>query len=484
MIQATGHKNFAARAISWAAPARVMRAVLPALALCAANASQVAAQEVPLEVAPVPSTPVPDGFTLAAAGDIIYLRPMLATLERDAPTLLALLRNADATFGNFETSVFDINGFTGSPQAESGGTWMMAEPAIAAEVKAMGFDIVSHANNHATDWGVEGLYETLRHLDAAGLRRAGSGRSLAAARAPGYLDLPLGRVALVAATSTFPAMSRGADPLGEVPGRPGVNAIRTVRSGLVSPDNLRALRQIAGAAEDKPVTLMGTRYISRPDAGPGVTFSYEINRGDERANVIAVRQAHQNANLAIFSLHNHEPGNASETPADFAVPLAHNMIDAGADVVIGHGPHQLRGIEIYKGKPIFYSLGNFAMMNNSLDIAPADMYDQYGVAPGSATTPELLQARNARIFSDPRLYEGAIAVMRFTGGKVSEIRLHPVDLGVGATGAARGVPRAADPQVAQRILERLARLSKPFGTDIRIEKGVGVIRVAPPQGVK
>jgi poly-gamma-glutamate synthesis protein (capsule biosynthesis protein) len=175
-------------------------------------------------------------------------------------------------------------------------------------------------------------------------------------------------------------------------------------------------------------------------------------------------------------VHAHEPGNASQTPADFLEGFARQAIDQGADAVIGHGPHQVRGIEIYKGRPIFYSLGNFAMMNNSLDVAPADMFEQYGVAPGAATIPELLQARNAREYGDRKLFESVIAVSRYAGGEVVEIRLYPIDLGVNETGAARGVPKLADAAVGQVVLERLARLSAPYGTKISIEKGVGIWR--------
>ena len=96
----------------------------------------------------------------------------------------------------------------------------------------MGFDILSHANNHATDWGAEGLAETLDHLDANKLVHAGTGATMTAARAPRYLDTAHGRIGLVAAATSFTPMSRAADPQGEVPGRPGVNAIRSIRAGV------------------------------------------------------------------------------------------------------------------------------------------------------------------------------------------------------------------------------------------------------------
>lgn len=462
-----------------------MKNIAVALGVALMTATAVAAQTPEaLRVMPVPSTPMPDGFTFAAVGDLIYLRPMLATVERRSPEMLRLLRSADVTFGNFETMALDLATTKAAPQAESGGTWMLAAPAVPQDLRAMGFDLVGVANNHAADWGDEGLFETMARLDAAGLVHGGVGRNLMSARAPRYLDAGAGRVGMVSASSTFPSMARAGDAHGEVPGRPGLNPIRLERTALLPQKHYDMIAEIAATApnaqppKDGVVRLLGTAYRAgeRPDGKIGMSF--KANANDVAGNLLAVRQAKQNGNFAFFTLHNHEPSNSSETPADFAPVLARQMIDAGADAYVGHGPHILRGIEIYKGKPIFYSLGNFAMMNNSLDAVPADMYEQYGVAPGSATTPELLAARNARSFADPALYESVIAISRYVGGRVAEIRLYPIDLGVSVHGAGRGVPAMADAVVGRRILERMQRLSKPFGTDISIEKGVGVIRVA------
>ena len=463
----------------------VALAVVMALATPVAVWAQAPAE--PLKIAPVPSTAMPDGFTFAAAGDIILLRPMLETIEAKSPAMVRLLRDADVTFGNFETMELDLASFKGSPQAESGGTWMLANPGVAKDIAAMGFDVVSLANNHANDWGAEGLAETMARLDAAGLVHAGSARNLQAARSPRYHDGPKGRVGLVAASSTFPASSRAGDPLGEVPGRAGVNPLRAERTVLVSQpqwDMLAAMAKAVPHAQPPkltpggPVRLFGTSYRATPTPGDKLGYSYKLNARDVAGNLLAVRQAKQNGNFAVFSLHNHEPSNAADTPTEFAQEIARKAIDEGADAFVGHGPHILRGIEIYKGKPIFYSLGNFAMMNNSLDAQPLDQFEQYGVEPGSATTPEMLAARNARAFSDQRQFESVIAVTRYDGGQVAEIKLYPLDLGVNLQGAAKGVPALADAATGRRILEAMQRLSAPFGTKIAIEKGVGVIRPA------
>jgi len=195
-----------------------------------------------LETVPVPSTPIAGDFSLAAVGDLIYLRPMLATLEKQAPEMLRILRGADVTFGNFETTALDLATFKGSPQAESGGTWMLADPGVPKDVAAMGIDIVGHANNHATDWGVEGMIETLKLLDAAKLVRAGTGRTMAEARAPAYYDGPQGRVALVSATTTFTPMTPAADPLAVCRAVPAPTRSAAPRSDRCPKPTLRCWR--------------------------------------------------------------------------------------------------------------------------------------------------------------------------------------------------------------------------------------------------
>ena len=342
---------------------------------------------------------------------------------------------------------------------------MLADPRVPGDVAGMGIDIVGHANNHATDWGVEGMIDTLDLLDKAHVVHAGTGRSMTAARAPAYFDAGHGRIGLVSATTTFTPMSPASDPLGQVPGRGGANTIRSTEVGLVSQTDLAVIARLAGTKDGAPVKMKGREYRLAADAVSPMKIEYDLNPKDVAGNLLAVRQAKENGNFAVFSLHNHEPGNASKTPAGFAQGLAHQAIDAGADVYVGHGPHQLRGIEIYKGKPIFYSL------------VPADMYDQFGVTPGTVTTPELLAARNAKEFSDPNLYETVIATSRYHDGQLAEVRLYPVDLGVNASGAGRGVPHMADAATGARILARLQTLSQPYGTKIVIERGVGVIRV-------
>jgi poly-gamma-glutamate synthesis protein (capsule biosynthesis protein) len=100
----------------------------------------------------------------------------------------------------------------------------------------------------------------------------------------------------------------------------------------------------------------------------------------------------------------------------------------------------------------------------------------------AATDAEFNAMWNRLIFGGDIWYQSVVTTSRFEKGRLAEIRLHPVDLNYAARGADRGVPRLAGPEVARTILERLQRLSQPFGTRIAIEQGVGVIRLAagPP----
>jgi len=430
------------------------------------------------------ATSVADGFTVAAVGDCIIARPVSQT-PAFAP-VGKIVQGADVAFGNFEGTAIDLSRTPAIPQAEFGGVWIIGAPAVARDLKTIGFDVMSRANNHATDWGLEGMRQTNRALDDAGIVHAGSGEHRAAARAARYFDTEKGRVALISIASTFTPLSRSAPPAGQAPGRPGVNALRTTRYSIVTADELRMLRKIRDeqpegsvrVAEKEPpdeLELLGVRY----KVGARRGFSYTMNPIDEREILKSIRSAKQLSDFVIVTIHAHEPGNWSQEPADFLPVLAHEAIDAGADEFIGHGPHQVRGVEIYHGKPVFYSLGNFIFQLDLLEPVASDLYEQYKMDQTTATDAEFDAMWNGLVFGGDIWYQSVVTTSRFEKGRVAEIQLRPIDLNYAARGADRGVPRPAPPEVAQKILERLQRLSQPFGTKVSVEQGIGVIRPAP-----
>jgi len=436
---------------------------------------------------------VSNGFSFAAVGDLIQTQPVATATTRGLAEAIALLQSATVAFGNFESSAIDMRSFTGYPQAEFGGLWVRSEPAVIADQKRMGFDIVARANNHSTDWGLEGMRETDRRLDRAGIVHAGTGEHRAAARAARYFTTPEGTVGLVSMASSFTPISRSMDPVNEAPGRPGISALRLTRRVMVSPAMLRSLRQIYAAqpegsfrppADSSPtdLALFGVRYRSSPTIKDRVAFSFEADSNDLREIMAGIRQGKRNADFVVATIHAHEPGNWSDQPADFLPGLAHAAIDNGADVFVGHGPHQLRGIEIYRGRPIFYSLGNFFFQVSSLAPIGMDLYEQYKRDPKVMVDAEFHEWWRKQFFggeSEPIWYRSVIAVSTYANGAVSEIRLYPVELGVADSDASKGVPRLAPPDVAKQILETLIALSRPYGTEISIEDNVGVIRVSP-----
>ena len=448
---------------------------------------------------------IPDRYTVVTVGDIIVSQPMLHFIKRQSPDLLAILENADLVVGNFEGSVIDLRHFDGYPEAESGFSWLIASPEVAPDLKDMGFDMLARANNHATDWGVPGMLMTDDLLSSVGLSLAGTGSSLTAARAPAYSHGDKASASLVAWTTTYEKNSPAIDAQGQINARPGASTLHAAPIALVSHDQLQAIRNIRDSQPKGSipqvlldidnrldiVTLFGQRYKAKPASSGDteVTVSYSLDQKDLDAVLLNVRQAKQTSDFTVVSSHTHEPNNWTDTPPDFFQPLAYSAIANGADLVCGHGPHQLRGIEVHDGKPIFYSLGDFSFMENARAIVPRDEWERriWNVLPGAPdlnpdkmTAAEFMEwTRVAGVFSEEIWFESVIAASTFdASGHVTQIRLYPIELGHKGRDARRGIPMLASPENGVKIMERLQQLSAPYGTEIHIdaETGIGMIK--------
>lgn len=364
---------------------------------------------------PTGAKALPADFTFAAVGDIIIQQPSEAIIRAHAPQIVRRLSRADVSFGNFESNSFTLGAFTGHARPPPEGPLLLAPPEVPLELKRLGFTLLSTANNHAGDWGPEGVLATARTLEESGLVSAGTGWDLRSARAPACMVVHGASVALVAITSTFSSADAAAAD------RPGVNALHlSVRNDV-----------------------------------------YVMNPADRRALLAAIREARRSAALLLVSLHTHEPGTDAEHPPEFEVELAHAAIEAGADVFVGHGPHTLRGIEIYQGHPIFYSLANFAVMQPPPQINPKPL----SLPPGS-------------VFTRRAFFESILAMGRYEGGRLIELELYPFELADSVAPATHGLPAEVSPEEGRTILERLRNLSRPFGTELRVADGVGVVRIA------
>ena len=429
-------------------------------------------------------------WTLAAVGDVIMNR-RLAQFDTPADPgfheMADVIRGADIAFLNLEQSVFRLTEFRGWPAAENGGNYEVGSPETLMDLVAMGFDLYNRANNHTTDYGVEGMRLTNRLLDDMGLVHAGSGENLAWASRPGYMDTPKGRVALIGMASTHTPMSRAGRAGPTVQGRPGLNALRLSTRNEASPETMADLRRVArrrgGNVSDDPnaaVRVFGTTVWP----GDEDRLLVSLNDVDRERVLHEVRNAADQADYVVVNSHSHEPGNGSVTPPDWMVEFARQVIDAGANTMVVHGPHQLRGIEIYRGRPIFYSVGNFIFQNETIDPMPSDQRDRYGI-PLDRLASDIYDRRfrvdehgspTTGFPTGSEWYESVVAVSTFEGDDLVELRLHPIELGWRAPRSQRGTPRIAPEELGRKIIEHLAELSRPFGTEIRYEDGVGVWR--------
>lgn len=417
-------------------------------------------------------------FSLALTGDSIITRRLSVYSEPAFTRVIDLIRGADAAFTNLEMLFHDYEPYA---SAASGGTYMRAEPALMKDLVWAGFDMVSRANNHSGDYGVLGMNLTTKYVAEAGVVQAGVGQSLAEAREATFLETPKGRVALISVASTFPDSSRAGRTRGDMPARPGLNPLRFTTTTTVTPARLATLREIASEVSGRPaqgagdsLTFMGTRFVAGPT--PGVrTEPLKIDL-DEIAAV--VKNASGLADYTVVSIHAHEGGRERTLPADFLVTFARAMVDAGADMFVGHGPHLLRGVEIYKGKPILYSLGDFIFQNETLLRLPSENYEPFGLG-ATAHVNDFNDARynfdKSGFPADRLIWEAAVAVPRFRGEQLTELAFHPITLGFGKSRSVRGRPMFAEGELGQKILDDLVRLSAPMGTKITIRNGVGYV---------
>lgn len=244
-----------------------------------------------------------DSMTILFSGDVLLSDHVLNAYSRAGGIsgvldggYLNAIQSADYFVVNEE---FPFSS-RGTQAADKQYTFRLA-PEKVSMFQEMGIDAVTLANNHALDYGTDALLDTCEVLDGAGILHTGAGKDLNAAKQPVVFEKNGQRVALIGATRVIPEAGWAATN-----GHPGM-----LSSYEVSVEPLLAQIAECHAQGEKVVVL--------------------IHWGIER----------------------------DEMPQEYQRALAKRYIDAGADLVIGSHPHVLQGIEYYKGKPIFYSLGNF-----------------------------------------------------------------------------------------------------------------------------
>ena len=426
-------------------------------------------------------------FTMALTGDSIITRKLSVYEEPEFLQMIELIRSADMAFTNLEMLFHDYEPY---PMAESGGTWMRADPALADDLVWAGFDMVSRANNHTGDYGTLGMELTTKYVAETGIVQAGAGLSLAEAREAKFLETSTARVALISISSSFAKHMGAGRSRDDVPARPGLNPLRYKTTYVVPETDFEQLRQTGesldqftdmdgfprGTDEEEPgkMEVFGRNFA----IGDEPVIRMEANEDDVQEITAVVNNASRLADFTVVTIHAHEYTGRRELSPEFLHVFARAMIEAGADVFVTHGPHVLRGIEIYQGKPIFYSMGNFMFQNETLLRLPSDNYERYDLD-GNAHVADFNDARYENDTEGfPTLvenWESIIAVPTFRDGKLAELQLYPISLGYGAPRQVRGRPLFAEQDHARKIIGDLQELSKPYGTEIEFRRGIGIV---------
>lgn len=431
---------------------------------------------------------------VVATGDALFGSTRLR--ERVDPALVELFAstpfvftNAEFVAASAEDAVMNVGYSLGARGDRS-----------VAELKDLGITVASVANNHTGDYGPSGVVSTMAAFAAHGIVAAGAGVNLAQAREAVFVDAAQGRLAVVAACTTWgDAYAAGDGGRWNAP-RPGLNPLRWSQSYEVTPEQFEALRGVdaaLGTARTHQETLEVERKWNPDESsfafGPlsgGLTIRrgeqsrvvWEVDPQDLAQVCRAIRDAVARAEVVVASIHTHEgedDGWYSDLPAGFVIEAARAMVDAGAHAVVCHGAHILRGVEIHRGRPIFYGLHSLLFDLESGDRIPHEMYTRYGL-PADSFPSDLHGVRRRDAAGDPvgfygdRRFELSLAAIidvdPITGATTAQALPFVLNLNAEQP-SRRGIPSVARGAQAQEIADEVAWLSQSFGTTVTLDRG-------------
>lgn len=385
-----------------------------------------------LSVPAAPSRAQPP-LTVILTGQSMIRSDLRTTAAAAVPGMKALLQG-DVVYTHLEAAVAE------GGESVSQGRGFLTPPESLDALQALGFNLLSLSGNHSFDLGAAGIGNTLRETSRRHIAHAGIGENLDEAAAPDYLHAGNMTIALVACASGL--IAPGASATGD---RPGVNELRINAGGRLN----EATADLPGTPANTPDEQDATRILN------------------------SIRTARQHADIVIVYQHNHVFGDKAfstlfgeglperQAPNEWLRKWTHREVAAGADIVVMHGAPLLHGVEIFRGRPIFYDLGNFIY-----NLPPTLTY-----------------------IDEPISWESVVARVQFRGRALQSITLVPIALNVLGEGQpdahnpytnnefldTRGLPSAATGAKATYILERLAALSRPLGTRVEVSGGAGRI---------
>lgn len=404
-----------------------------------------------------------DDLSVVVVGDVLMVEAPPGECLTVMDGVLTQLQNADLATANLETSLVgeDI-----APAATSGGLWLRADAETDAWLGVSGLDVVSLANNHRGDWGIEGALQTRSRLDAVGVRSVGFGADDEQAWAPVVTGVGNLTVALVAAYCGATDHSiRARDPEQGFSGRAGIATIGTrwvVELDVGKFAVFTAMLRQAGmqVAPGAATVWIGNQEYRRAAESSIVA---ELDRSDLERLCRSVDEASKKADIVLVSLHCAEgEGNGSMPPRTLRDAMT-DLTSAGADVVFVHGPHHVRGAEWFgSGSVALYGLGSLVMQQYQVAAQPREAYRRWGVDPDDGV--EVLRNRVALSMGpDRELWAGVAAHLTFSSDRLTQVELVALDLaGNGATDPCRGLPAIAVGQRRDEILGAVETRSAGF----------------------
>jgi poly-gamma-glutamate capsule biosynthesis protein CapA/YwtB (metallophosphatase superfamily) len=257
-------------------------------------------------------------ITVLAVGDVLVNRD-------DADSIFAYvastIKSADIAFCQLETNYSERGIVLPQTRVPS-----IAHPRNVLAIRKAGFNVVSFASNHCLDYGFEAFFDTIQVMKETGIDLIGVGKNIEEARRPQVIDCRGTKIAFLAYNSILP-MGYWADA-----NRPGCAPMRAW-------------------------TVYEQIEHDQPGTPPRIhSFAHE---GDKVAMVEDIQKVKAQVDLVVVSMHWGIHFTEAEI-ATYQKEVGYAALDAGADVILGHHAHILKPVEIYKGKPIFYSLCNFA----------------------------------------------------------------------------------------------------------------------------
>jgi poly-gamma-glutamate capsule biosynthesis protein CapA/YwtB (metallophosphatase superfamily) len=342
-------------------------------------------------------------FKLTVVGDVVLTKSWRTRDDLDPAFLEALapLQQADVAFCDLETPLTR----TGYPKEKI--VTLRADPELVEDIRDMGFHVASLANNHSVDYGEDALLATIDLLGEQGIQAVGAGKDIDHALAPVIVNANGAKVAFLACSALLPVGAAAG------PGRPGMAPIHVHTAFEVNP------------------------YYQMEEPGHPPFVRTRPDEADLAAVTAQIREIRDSVDFIAVSVH--MGYGFWDDLAEYERTLSHALVDAGADVVLGNHVHTIHGIEVYKGKAIMYSPGNFVAQQ-----------------PREGQPPEVLAIYEQ--MSD----DAYIALLDVADGTYA-LRLIPTTVNE------EGLPVVVRGEHFQAIAGRVERLSAVLDTKTRVE---------------